>query len=92
VSTQEGVTEVNETQLGHIAIGMGVAAVLFGMAAVVAKGTALQQLATVSEMAALVAPSAAIGHPSVVGNPSLPDEPLTLQDFCGHQPARTSVR
>jgi hypothetical protein len=70
---------------------MGVATVLFGMAAMVAKGAALQQLAAMGEMAVLIAPLAPIRNPPVISKPSLSDKPLALQDLHRRQSPGTTV-
>jgi hypothetical protein len=81
VSTQEGVAEVNETWLGHIAIGVRVATVLLCVTTMVTKRALLQKLATMGDMPALVAPAASIRDSLIISNMRLTDEPLALQDF-----------
>jgi hypothetical protein len=43
------------------------------------------------EMPALVTPLAAIRNPPIVGDPGLPNEPFTFQDFCGRQPSGAPI-
>jgi hypothetical protein len=72
------VAEVDEAWLRHIAIGVGVVAILLDVATMIAEGALLQQFAAVGKMSSLITPVASIQYSPVIGDPRLANKPLPL--------------
>jgi hypothetical protein len=82
---------MNETWLGHIAIGMWVATVFLDVTTMVTQGVPLQQFAAVGKMTLLVAPMASVHYAPITSDPCLSNKPLTLQYLCRGKSSRASI-